>query len=957
MHRARGGRLVPSLTHHSLTPSPVSRRYRSSKSTLSSRNATKATKQAWNDSAFHFLKLARPHRGGSVPPKSRRSTELKLVNSILEGSCLPTAAGRDIRDVVQPMGPHLEEDISELPPGVGPGTLVDVRWWVHLNLLQLIVNEAPFARKSYPLLGVIIREVPEKGRNAVQTLFTDGRMIVHPSHDALYVVPKFVDPFHIERCGTEEKPLDSRELMARVSIAEKLRVFKKSAEDLCNGYAMPFNAVYPQVCAPDEDAWASITVAEAAKLLNVQHPNRSLLLHAVYSRLMKNSQMFVMDSHDFISSQMFYVRPRSHVERFNQVSRLMHSNSPCLREFALRSKEIILGLRGMTRNSKNHAPSYQAAADFSFTEDDQLLIQFFIDSLVDMRSAQTNQYAPFICDIIKTLGLYDGDVDSAQVRQFLIDLGVLPPWQDIASLREAQPALITATPGPAPHMKRKQSSTSPAITQSLGPNDLYPTDPLESIRHDFGQLPVYTIDDYGAQELDDGLSVERDVTDPSNLWVHVHVADPTSVLPPTHSLARHARDAIHTLYFHHSSRPMLPESFVNGKLNLGDVAKTGQAENVLTFSAKVDPSGDIVDYRVRAGIVRNVRTLRYDDVDSAMSLQPHDTAFPFGRPTLSTPTPLHLSPVEKENLHLLDLFYKRMVARRLGMSIFAYGLGSPELTVSPTPLPGGMINLMQPGLFLGYPQISYAVQKPFQSGSRQIVGEAAQVANRVASRFGRDNAIPLVRRSLAAPVGSDEALADLLHLRDKNGWADFFDVRRKGIQFPLSRYTLEPAEHWTLGVAKGEGYTRATSPLRRYGDLVTHWQIKHALLHNKPLFSSKELQGTFDHIGAKEYRCKWIEHSHNRWWALSFVKNWLESGGKVDGNNPIESLVGRVSAPARRDIVRGTWLQEVHVESLGLFGILEVAETGQDIGTEVAVRIDKIVLSTHPVLRLKLSHS
>ena len=945
---------MPSLAPHPPIPSPVSRRHRSSKSALYSKNATKTTKQAWNDSAFHLLKLARSHRGGPVPPKSHRSTELKLVNAIMERCRLPTSAEQDFRDVVRPMAPHLEEDVSELPPVLGPGALVEVRWWVQLNILRLIANEAPCTRKNYPLIGVILREVPDAGRDMVQTLFMDGRVIVHPSYDISYVVPEFVDPFRIERCGIEEKPLDSKELMARVSVAEKLRVFKKSAEDLFNGYAAPFNAVYPRVCAPNEDAWASITVAEAAKHLNVQHPDRNLALHAVYSRLMKQSQMFVMDSHNFLSSQTFYVRPRSHVERFNQVSRLMHSNSPRLREFALRAKKIILGLRRMTKNSKHHAPSYQAVANFSFTEDDQLFIQFFIDSLVDIRSVQTNQYTPFICDIIKTLGLYDGDVDSEQVRQFLVDLGVLPPWQDITSLREAQPALITATPGPVPHMRRKQS---PTITQSLGPHDLYPSDPLESIRHDFGHLPVYTIDGYGAQELDDGISVERDLADPSNLWVHVHVADPTAVLPPTHSLARHARDAMQTLYFHHSSRSMLPQSFVNGKLSLGDAAKKGQAENVLTFSAKVDPSGDIVDYRVRAGIVRNVRTLRYDDVDSAMSLQPHDMTFPFGRPTLSTPTPLNLSPADKENLHLLDLFSKRMAARRLGMPIFAYGLGSPELNVSPKPLPVGVVNLMQPGLFLGYPQITYAVQKSFQTGSRQIIAEAALVANRIASRFGRDNGVPLVRRSLPAPVGSDEALADLLHLRDKNGWVDFFEVRRKGIQFPLSRYTLEPAEHWTMGVAEGEGYTRATSPLRRYGDLVTHWQIKHALLHNKPLFSDKELQGTFDHISAKEYKCKWIEQLHNRWWALAFVKNWLESGGKVDGNNPLEGLVGRVTARARQDVFRGTWVQEVHIENLGLFGLLEGTEIAQEIGTEVAVTIEKIPLTTHPLLRLKPSHS
>jgi exoribonuclease-2 len=816
-----------------------------------------------------------------------------------------------------------------------------------------VVNKTLCARGNHALIGVILRNIVHEGRNMVQTLLADGRIVKYLPHDILYVVPKFVDSFHVERCGFEDKPVNSKELMARVSIAGKVRKFNKAAEDLFNGYAAPFNTVYPRVSSSDPEAWASITVQEAAKLLNVHHSDRSLVLHAVYSSLMKHSQMFVLDNLNFVSSQRFHVRPRSHVDRFNQVSHLLYSDSPRLRQFALRAKEIILGLRKMTENPRNQVPSYNPAPDVTFTEDDQLLIRFILDSLVDIRSIQTNPYTPFICEIIKTLGLYDGDVDSAQVRQFLVDLGVLPPWQDIASLIEVQPAFLTTTPDPT---KRKQVSRPPAITSSLGPNDLYPSDLLESIRHDFGQLPVYTIDDYGAQELDDGISIERDMTDPSNLWMHVHVADPTAILPPTHSLARHARDAVQTLYFRHSSQPMLPESFVNGKLSLGDAAKNGQAENVLTFSAKVDPSGDIVDYKVRAGIIRNVRTLRYDDVDVTMSFHAPDTMYPFGRPTLSSPTPLNLSPADVENLRLLDQFSKRMVTHRLRTSTFFYGLGRPELSISPKPLPVGVVDLMQPGLFLGYPQISYAVRKATLSGSRHIVAEAAQVANRVASRFGRNHGIPLVRRALAAPVGSDEVLADLLKLRDNNGWVDFFEVRRKEIQFPLSRYTLEPAEHWVLGTAEGEGYTRATSPLRRYGDLVTHWQIKHALLHNKPLFSSRELQSTLDHIGARERRWQWIEQLHDRWWALAFVKRWLESGSKVDGYNPVEAMTGRVTAPARQDVFRGTWVQEVHVANLGLFGILEGAKTEQEIGSTVSVTIENIILASPPVLRLRLLH-
>jgi len=83
----------------------------------------------------------------------------------------------------------------------------------------------------------------------------------------------------------------------------------------------------------------------------------------------------------------------------------------------------------------------------------------------------------------------------------------------------------------------------------------------------------------------------------------------------------------------------------------------------------------------------------------------------------------------------------------------------------------------------------------------------------------------------------------------------------------------------------------------------------------------------------------------------------MESGRKVGAYNPLETMIGRVAMRARQDIVRGTWVQEVQIAKLGLFGILEHAENDFEIGAEVAVAIDQIVLTTHPMLRLKLARA
>jgi hypothetical protein len=124
MHRARGG-LAPSLISRSRPPSSVSRQLRE-RSTSSSKEVFKITKRAWIDSARTLLKVA-VRRPGPGPPKSPHFRELRFVNSILDESSLPTAAELGVQSVVPPMASDLEECTSEIPSGVDPGTLVEVR--------------------------------------------------------------------------------------------------------------------------------------------------------------------------------------------------------------------------------------------------------------------------------------------------------------------------------------------------------------------------------------------------------------------------------------------------------------------------------------------------------------------------------------------------------------------------------------------------------------------------------------------------------------------------------------------------------------------------------------------------------------------------------------------------------------------------------------------------------------
>ncbi|KAJ3318642.1 hypothetical protein HDU76_000773, partial [Blyttiomyces sp. JEL0837] len=115
--------------------------------------------------------------------------------------------------------------------------------------------------------------------------------------------------------------------------------------------------------------------------------------------------------------------------------------------------------------------------------------------------------------------------------------------------------------------------------QLVSSDDFYKVDPCAEIRRDFGDMPVYVIDSPTAHELDDGISIEH--KDNGETWIHVHIADPTSELPPSHPLAFLAQLRGNTVYLPERHYPMIPDSLSLNRFNLG------VSNLALTFSARL----------------------------------------------------------------------------------------------------------------------------------------------------------------------------------------------------------------------------------------------------------------------------------------------------------------------------------------------------------------------------------
>ena len=113
-------------------------------------------------------------------------------------------------------------------------------------------------------------------------------------------------------------------------------------------------------------------------------------------------------------------------------------------------------------------------------------------------------------------------------------------------------------------------------------------------------------------------------------------------------------------------------------------------------------------------------------------------------------------------------------------------------------------------------------------------------------------------------------------------------ARRKTMR--PGRQSLAPAPHSGLGL---EAYVRATSPLRRYLDLVAHQQLRAWLAGGQPL----DEQAILERIGATDAVVGSVRQaesfSRRHWTVVYFMQNepWRGSGIVVEANGPRTTVV------------------------------------------------------------------
>lgn len=153
--------------------------------------------------------------------------------------------------------------------------------------------------------------------------------------------------------------------------------------------------------------------------------------------------------------------------------------------------------------------------------------------------------------------------------------------------------------------------------------------------------------------------------------------------------------------------------------------------------------------------------------------------------------------------------------------------------------------------------------------SRDLVQEAMLIAGEAVARYAQTRRIPLPYTSQEPPDEIDQSEDTLSNMM----------ARRRSMT--ASQQSLVPGPHAGLGM---EIYVQATSPLRRYLDLVVHQQLR-AYLRGQPLLDEQAMTTRIGAAAAVTGDVRWAERQSNRHWTMVYLlqnPEWQGEGIVVD---------------------------------------------------------------------------
>lgn len=451
------------------------------------------------------------------------------------------------------------------------------------------------------------------------------------------------------------------------------------------------------------------------------------------------------------------------------------------------------------------------------------LLRLYVQSPTLMKQGAPRAAASMI---LRNIDMYTGaSLTPSTAYVFLQEIGVFKPWEDLHLLNEK-----ILLPG---HGVCLNADRMVRETDSLCERDKSEfVDTMKDLRKDWGDLPVFCIDDVSAAEIDDGFSIEPVPNSGGAFWVHVHVANPSAFIPKEHSVGQRAADLKRSFYAPEGVYPMIPPSLTHSQFSLGPNKPT------ITISAKVNKDGEILETDIKNGVIHNVvyitpNTLRKKvfgiDYDSQPSM-----ILKVGKELREKTRPELLDNILETHCEALRCIHRVMTARR-DRRLEKGGLDSSNrypATVSvdadPELLTPFSTRMTEAYHYVGDPAIQVRgclvdFFEKIDSTTDNLVSHVMLFGGEVAGQWCQERGIPLVYSGTLYHPEYKRITRESLADPKSNG-----ELSLNGL--PRGMSSSRPTRHDFLGM---DQYVKVTSPLRRFSDLLAHWQIEAALRYEK----------------------------------------------------------------------------------------------------------------------------
>ena len=326
---------------------------------------------------------------------------------------------------------------------------------------------------------------------------------------------------------------------------------------------------------------------------------------------------------------------------------------------------------------------------------------------------------------------------------------------------------------------------------------------------DLTHLDVFSVDDESTQDIDDAISIEE--TDDGTV-IGIHITNVALYVQKWSALDDEAIRRGETVYLPEHNIHMFPKELIQEKLSL----VKGSERKALSLLVSFDKELNLKNYRFTNSKIKVRDNITYTEASEYFESDPKG---------------------EKINkiAHMLR-------TKRKDAGAFIIQLPQLKITVGD--------------------DSAIEIKKNYMNTvAHRVIAEFMILMNRMAGKFLKDNHIPGIFRSQPEPISQDAWSHDpddplfALHVV-------------KYLRAP--RVGLDPAPHKSLGI---DVYAQATSPIRRYADLIIQRQIVSTLIDGEASYSEDELENLYPKIEIGVRDKKAVERNREKYWLYKHLKS------------------------------------------------------------------------------------